>query len=80
LKWISQLIDRDKMAWKVDVINEYFQPYDVDHILGIRLPLSPVEDFIAWHHEKNGHFHSQERIQACNGGKMVFFRKLAIHV
>jgi len=38
LKWVSQLIDRDRMVWKVVVINEYFQPYDEDHILGIRLP------------------------------------------
>jgi len=44
------------MAWKVDVINEYFSPYDVDHILGIRLPRSPVADFIAWHYEKTGVF------------------------
>ena len=38
------------------MLNEYFSPYDVDHILGIRLPRFPVADFIGWHYEKTGVF------------------------
>jgi hypothetical protein len=52
LKRIAQLIDRDRMAWKADVLAEYFWPHDVDQIPNIRLPRVPVADFIAWHYEK----------------------------
>jgi hypothetical protein len=50
LKWVSQLIDQDRMAWKEEVVRDVFRPHDVDHILGIRLPRAPTADFIAWHY------------------------------
>jgi hypothetical protein len=55
-RWVSDLIDKNSMTWKEDLIRSLFPSYDAEEILRIRLPHSAEEDYIAWHHDKTGIF------------------------
>jgi hypothetical protein len=44
------------MEWKEEVVRDFFRPHDVGQILNIKLPSSPIEDFISWLYEKTGVF------------------------
>jgi hypothetical protein len=55
-RWVSDLIDKNSMTWKEDLIRSLFPSYDAEEILRIRLPHSAEQDYIAWHHDKTGIF------------------------
>lgn len=56
LRWVYQLIDPISRSWNQELIQQIFSPFDASEIINIRLPLTNVEDSIAWHHEKFGLF------------------------
>ncbi|WVZ57554.1 hypothetical protein U9M48_007926 [Paspalum notatum var. saurae] len=56
LKWVEQLIDRDRRRWDESMLERYFFPNDVEEIMKIRLPTSEQEDHVAWHYERSGCF------------------------
>lgn len=50
---MSQLIDNNTKEWDAEILKRYFFCHDVEEITKI---LEPMEDTIAWHHEKTGCF------------------------
>ena len=55
LKWVADLIDEERMEWKMNILQQNFAPLDVEEILKIK-PYSSFEDIIAWHYERSGIF------------------------
>ena len=43
------------MEWKIDILQQFFVPADVEEILKIKLSYR-TEDIIAWHFERSGIF------------------------
>uniref|UniRef100_A0A803QAN3 Reverse transcriptase domain-containing protein n=1 Tax=Cannabis sativa TaxID=3483 RepID=A0A803QAN3_CANSA len=44
----------DQMEWNIDMLNEFFQPIDVDKILSIPLSFFGGQDRLIWHHSSSG--------------------------
>jgi hypothetical protein len=55
-RWVSDLIDQVTKTWKEEEVKSLFYPPDAEAVLQIKIPSFEGEDFIAWHHEKNGKF------------------------
>jgi hypothetical protein len=55
LKWVADLIDEERMEWKIDILQQIFAPADVEVILKIKFSYR-TEDIIAWHFERSGIF------------------------
>jgi hypothetical protein len=56
LRRISQLIREGTNDWDEARVRQFFQPWDVEEILKIKLPTAKQPDSIAWHYEKSGVF------------------------
>ena len=46
------MLDINGRDWDFDKIAGIFNPANADAIAKIKLPLRPLEDFLAWHMEK----------------------------
>jgi len=55
LKWVADLIDEERMEWKMNILQQNFAPVDVEEILKIKL-YSSSEDIIVWHYERSDIF------------------------
>jgi hypothetical protein len=51
---VSSLIDSSTVSWKAEVVEELFLPMDAEVIRSIPLSTHRLDDFWAWHYEKNG--------------------------
>jgi hypothetical protein len=51
---VAAFIDNTTATWKSDILQECFIPMDVEVIQSIPLSTQRMEDFWAWHYEKNG--------------------------
>lgn len=47
------LIESGSRAWDVELVNDLFWLADAQHILGIPLAQNVMDDFAAWHFNKN---------------------------
>jgi hypothetical protein len=56
IRWVSDLIDPSTKLWKEDLVRKLFHEADADYILRIKLPSFTGNDYLAWHHERNGIF------------------------
>lgn len=54
--WVNQLMHPDRKEWNEELIRQIFYPFDADEICKISIPASNMEDWVAWHYEKNGIF------------------------
>jgi hypothetical protein len=91
LRGVSQLMREGTNDWDEAKIRRFFQPWDVEEILKIKIPTCKGPDIIAWHFERSGVFsvHSANRLvlaRATNldgeggssapGGDRAVWRKL----
>lgn len=53
---VSELIDAANVAWRSDLLQQYFLPIDIQSITNIPLCTMPMADFWAWQFEKKGPF------------------------
>ena len=53
---VSSLIDQETVAWKTEVVQQMFLPYEADIILGIPLSIRRPVDRIIWVHTSSGTF------------------------
>jgi hypothetical protein len=53
---VSELIDQDGRSWDEELIREIFWAGDAERILKIPLAVGMMDDFVSWHHNKNGLF------------------------
>jgi hypothetical protein len=56
LRRVSQLMSQGSNEWDEATLRRYFQPWDVDKILKIKLPTNKILDWVAWQYEKSGVF------------------------
>jgi ribonuclease HI len=56
LRRVSQLMRPNSNEWDEGKLRRFFQPWDVDEILKVRLPLNKAPDWVAWQYEKTGIF------------------------
>ena len=56
MRWVSELLDTEGRDWDFDRLIQIFNPADMEKIAKIKIPARRMEDFIAWHMEKSGHF------------------------
>ena len=55
LRRVSELLD-ERGAWRMDLLQQYFNPVDVEQIVKIRTSPRLEEDVLAWEPERNGIF------------------------
>ena len=53
---VSELINQSEVAWKYDMLEEFFTPLDAMMIANIPLCTTRQEDFWVWHSDKRGSF------------------------
>ena len=53
---VNQLTHSDRKEWNTELIRQIFHNFDAKEIVRIAIPRSDVEDYIAWHYERNGVF------------------------
>jgi hypothetical protein len=53
---VDDLINPVTGRWDEDLVRELFWSIDATRILEILIAPSGMEDFVAWHHTKNGFF------------------------
>ena len=55
-RWVNQLIIPNTNEWNRPLIHSLFHEFDALEICKIRIPSIPVDDVLAWNHEKDGNF------------------------
>jgi hypothetical protein len=56
LRRVSQLMREGTNDWDEARIRQFFHSWDAEEILKIKLPVTKVQDLVAWHYEKSGVF------------------------
>lgn len=56
LKFVADWIEPVSKTWRVDLLNSFLSPVEVDLIRSIPLSLRDVADQFIWHHEKEAIF------------------------
>ena len=62
---VSSLINPDRVAWRIEVVQQLFMPHEADIILGIPLSIHRPDDCIIWAHTPSGMF------TTCSAYKML---------
>ncbi|KAL0011307.1 hypothetical protein SO802_006415 [Lithocarpus litseifolius] len=63
---VSQLIDASCRSWKINLLQELFDPTLVQAIIQIQIPLSPRPDKLIWVLDKKGDFSVKSAIRASH--------------
>ena len=56
LRWVSELLDIEGRGWDLNKLPQIFNLADAEEIAKIKIPTRAMDDFLAWHAEKNGMF------------------------
>jgi hypothetical protein len=56
IRRVNQLLKPDGKSWNETLVSKVCYLQDADWILNLKLPVTPCDDFVAWHYETSGIF------------------------
>ncbi|XP_048494767.1 uncharacterized protein LOC125494918 [Beta vulgaris subsp. vulgaris] len=75
LNWVSDLIDYERMEWKVEEIEDAFNDRDVRCILGTPLSTIPMRDELTWAFTKDANYSVKTAYMLGKGGNLENFHQ-----